>query len=359
MMGAQAIPRVSSNGRDLLLVARAIARGGPYEAVEGIFLRETPTLMAGVGTECMRLFEEALAVGGVGALARLGGWRRRARATAEGIKVGRLWEVRREPPLAFSSYAFELCQWLVAEPLGGKAVAGFLAVPRSSGDELVAYLVCALVEGQPLETRVAAQPGVRAAALPWLGFPAMLGNVGDANVDLAPEPFDGLPRHAAVVLEGISDDLAVRAVGFERAKARIISPPRLARLGAARDRALGLLLDALERANRWDLGTFLVDAAATLLPSALSGAAAGAQLVSRLDPTASLRERGAALRESAAHWRHLGRLGRHHESLRGARHFDEGYAEAQLLLSRWEGLGSEGFSRAADALAVFEALDRG
>lgn len=361
MTPSPTVARVSSNGRDLVLLARAVVRGDPYGAVEGILLQETR--MSGVGAAAMRLFEEALAVGGAGALARLGGWKRQARSTTAGVRAGRLWEVRPEPPLAFSSYSFELCQWLVAQPLGsfGKkaTVAPFRATPRRSGDQLVAYLVCALVEGAPVEARVAEQPGVRAAALAWLGFPAMLGAVGDASGDLGPPSLEALVREGSVVLEGVSDDLARRAVMFERAKASVGSPAKLARVGAARGHVLGLLLDAVERANRWDLSTFLVDAAVALLPSTVSAAVAAAQLVSPLDASTSLRDRSAALRESAAHWRHLARVGRHHETLRGVRHFDEGYEDAQMVLSRWEGFGSEGFSRAADALAVFESLERG
>jgi FtsH ternary system domain X6 len=351
----QALPQVSPNGRDLLLVARALVRGGPYEEIESILVGETR--MAGVAAGTMRLFEETLARGGVHALARLGGWRRRARPTPQGVAVGRLWEVRLDPPLAFSAYPYELCQWLVAQPLGTDGGEALRATPSLPGDELLAYLACALVEGQPLEGRVAEQPGVRASALAWLGFPGMLGRVAGR----APQrpAFDTLVRQGAVVLEALVDDLARRAVAYERAKADLTSTSAVSRLGEARDRALGFLLDALEQADRWDLATFLVDAATTLLPRALSGAAAAAQLVSTLDPRTSLADRAAALRGSAAHLRHLGRLARHHEALRQARHFDEGYAQAQLLLSRWEALGTDGFARAADALAQFTALDRG
>lgn len=359
-MTATELVRVTPNGRDQLLVARAIVQGGPYEAVESILVQETE--MPGLGAETLRLFEETLALGGAQALARLGGWRRVGRITAEGVKVGRLWEVHHASPLAFSGYAFKLCQWLVTQPLGPGKLAPFNARPTLPGDELVAYLTCALVDGQALARRVAAQPGVRAAALPWLGFPAMLGGASaldDAGAEHLRPRFAALVGDGAVVLEGVSDDLTRRAVAFERAKATVYSPAELLRLGEARERTLALLLDVLERVDRRDLATFLVDAAAQLLPRSLTGTAAAQHLTRELDPAVPLRDRAAAVRASGAHLRQLGRLARYHEVLRHVRHFDEGYTEAQHLLSRWEHLGSDGFSRAAEALTELESLDRG
>jgi hypothetical protein len=352
------VPRVTSGGRDLLLVARALVLRGPYPAVEGILAG--PTRMAGVGRETMRLFEETLALGCTRALARHGGWRRHPRLGADGVKVGRLWDVRPASPLAFSRYSYALGEWLVAQPLGARTVAPFRETPLRPGDQLVAYLACALVEGQPLAGAVAQQPGVRAAALAWLGFPAMLAAVeaDPPGPDALRDSFEALAAEGGVIVEGLSDDLATRTVDFERAKGEFVSPTTLLRAGEARDLTLGLLLDALDRAGRWDLATFLVEATAALVPPA-SGTSAVQGLVSRLARSAPLRERAAALHASAAHWRHAARLSRHHEAMRTVRHFEEGYAGAQLLLTRWELLGAEGFQRAANVLVAFEALEQG
>ena len=343
--------RVTPNGRDLLLVARAVVLGSPCEAIEGVL--RGASAMTGVSPETMRLLEETLAHGGVRAIARRGGWRRQPRLTPEGARTGRLWEARTTSPLAFSSYTFELLRWLVTEPLGGRHVGPFRGTPRLPGDELIAYLTCALVERQPLERCIAEQPGVRRAALAWLAFPRMLAEAADANEPSAEDAgprFAALASEGAVVLEGLSDDLARRAATFEREKQQVSSTPTVLRLGETRGRALGLLLDACEAVDRWDLATFMIDAAIQL-PSGSASV--------RLDASASLRERSDARRASAAHWRCLGRLGRHHEELRQVRHFDDGYPEAQLLLSRWERFGSQGFSRAAEASAACEALDGG
>jgi hypothetical protein len=346
-MAVGGVARVSPSGRDLLLVARAIIMDGPYEATEGILHRRVE--MHGVSANALRLFEETLARGCAQALARLGGWRRQSRVVSGRVETGRLWELRRESPLGFSPYVFELCRWLVREPLGASHVAPFSTRPTHPGDELVAYLACSWFEGQPLEQRLAEQPGLQASALAWLGFPGMLSRAKD-GCTCDPARVDALVREASVVVEAVSDDLARRAVALERRNASTTSTAHLRAVGDARDRTLGLFVDALSQTGRWDLATFLVDATVDLR---------FVDDAQRLDTSASLRDRAEARRAAAAHFRHVVRLGRHYEELRQVRHFDEGYSAAQQLLSRWETVGSAGFARAAERATAATALDPG
>ncbi len=355
---------VGSRERDVLLVARAILEGADYEAVEGILRGplsgkgSARRELEGLTAPAMRLLEDMLVKGCVRALARLGGWRREPRWTPAGPRQCRLWEACPTAILSFSAATFELCRWLVTTPLGGAGHRHFVRPPVTNGDELFFYLTCAWVEEQPLEGNVAGQPGIRACALAWLGFPRMLGCI-ELPCDVPAARFDALVADGGVLIAGLADDLAHRTVRFERGNAKVKLPGVLSRLGEARELVLGRLLDALVRARRWDLASFLVDATAVLVPAGLDGGAAAKALAPSLDRTASLRDREAARRAQAAFFRAVARLAREHEAARQVGFVDEGYDTAQLLLARWEGLGNVGFSRAAAALATFDALDQG
>jgi hypothetical protein len=197
--------------------------------------------------------------------------------------------------------------------------------------------VCALVEGELLEQAIAQQPGIGASALAWLACPRML---AEANEVPSASAFERLVVEAPVVLEGLSDELARRAVAFERALAKTREPAEVVRLARARETTLGWLVDAAAQKERWDLLTFIVDASREVL----------ALEARPLDKSASLHDRAEARRAAGAHLRILARIGRQHDKMRLLRHFDENYEVAQLLLARWEPLGNDGFRRAAELL---------
>ncbi len=335
---------VSPAGGDMITVARALVRGGPYAVVEPILFASSR--VPGIGEEAMRVFEDTLAKGCVRVLAREGGWRNIARRTGSGVTTGRLWQTR-AAKLTFSKFTFELCRWLVSQPLGGGEKFELLRTePKTNGDELVAYLACALVEEQAVERVVAAQPGVRASALAWLGFTRMLGTTDGAVC--AASKLEALPKDD-VLIEGLELDLARRAGRFERDVQVVREPQRLLALGRTRETILDAFVGACLSADRLDLATFLVEsAAAASLPKKFG-----------LDRAASLRDRLEAQRAAGAQLRVLGRLAREHEKARMTSFIDEGYATAQLLLARWEHVGKDGFDRAAAALSQLESWDSG
>jgi hypothetical protein len=292
----------------------------------------------------MRLFEETLGKGSVLAIARHGGWRRLARRTNAGVETGRLWEVL-DLPLRFSPFAFELCRWLTTVPLMHARPLALAATPRTSGDDLLCMFACALVEGELLEQAVAQRAGVARSALAWLACPRMLAERNDVETASA-AAFERLVTEAPVVLEGLADELARRAIAFERALVEVRDPAELVRLARAREITLGWLVDAVARADRWDLVTFIVEANRAVV-----------NLEPRqLDKAAPLRDRAEARRAAGGHLRILARLGRRHEELRLVRHFDEDYGLAQLLLARWEPLGNDGFRHAAELLERLDTL---
>jgi hypothetical protein len=343
--------RVRTVERDLVLLARAVLEGRDYEANERILRREA--VLEGLPAPAMRLFEDTLVKGAIRALARLGGARSR-RWEAAGAKEGRVWDAFPRATWAFSRFSFALCRWLVVTPLGTGLAPTFVTPPETWADELLAFLVCAWVDGRSLERDIGSQPGVRASTLAWLGCPRMLGSA-PGPMGLAPDRMDALVGPGEIVVAGLGDELARRAVAHERDTAKVRSPSELLRLGGARRATLELLLDALEKSGRWDLASFLVDAGAALL--------AGPEVderarVPKLDRAASLGDRQEARRAAASLYRALRRLGRRHEAARSVRFLDEDYPAAQLLLARWEGLGSVGFARAERVLSAFEEPER-
>ena len=339
---------ISSNARDLMIVARAVVEGGPYEAIEPILRGEAS--MRGVSPRAMRLLEDTLAKGCALTLARAGGWRSIPRVGTDGVKPARLWEAH-PAALAFSPFSFELLRWLVTQPLIRPTRIAFDSRPRTGGDELLAYLTCALVEGHALEPVIAEQPGVRMAPLAWLGFTRMLvGTEGKAHDVEGPTAgdFERLLENGAAVVEGLGEDLARRAAHFEQRNGELHDPLVLRKVAEARSRALGLFVDGVEKKNRWDMATFLVDAGPALSPR-----------TENLDPSSPLGDRVAARRAAGGHLRVLGRLAQAHENAKVVRFFEEDYGAAQALLARWESFGNSGFSCAAEALAHLDGLDGG
>lgn len=359
---------VTPDARELLLVARAVAQGGPYEAVDPIL--RGATRLDGLPPTAMRVLEDTIAKGCALALARLGGWRRVARVTTtaggeRAVATGRAWEVHpiAGPALDFSPYTFELFRWLLTAPLGDPKPAPFtLSAPATAGDELVTYLVCALVEGRAVAPTVAAQPSVQRSALAWLGFPRLFAEAA-ASTSARPSPPTPraftrlLERGGALVLDALGDDLARRAVAFERHRARVQEPVRLRALSELRQAALDSYLDAVLAAGRDDLASFVVDAATVLLPRAVPTDAVASLWIAELDKAAPLRDRADARRASGAHLRALARLAQRRRELALVRFIDEGYDVAQVVLARWERIDNDGFSRAAEVLARLESLE--
>jgi hypothetical protein len=363
MSGRDAIPALAPYERDVVLVARAIVSGGPYEAVDSIF-RSKSEGHPGLSSSAMRVLEDTLAKGCAIALARHGGWRNAPRVGPNGVATARLWELHEESPLRFSAFAYHLCTWLAWQPFATDPPP-LEHAPATPADELLLYLLGALLDDRPIARFVFREPALRASPLAWLGFPAVLATAqpkeGARGVvqSLGPAAFDRLVTDGAVVLEALSDDLARRAIAFERLKSRIEDPARVLTLGRTRERTLELLLDAVERKGRWDLVSFLVDATVVVAKPGLTAPQIEARIVRALDPSTPLGDRANARRAAGAHFRALARIAKRHEELRYARHFDDGYDVAQLLLTRWERLGNEGFGRAAEVLSGLEALPGG
>jgi len=186
---------------DLLTIARALVSDGAYTTVQPMLASSIN--LSTLGPRAMGVLKDTIAKGTVKMLARLGGARMRT------------WSVRHSPNLKFSPYTFELIRWLAVTPLGDRKAEGFEANPKTVGDQLMAYFTMRLVEGRRFEQVIASQPGIRAAALAWLGYASTLARFAPAGFD--PPPFNALVidqknERGSVVVECLIDDLRRRWV---------------------------------------------------------------------------------------------------------------------------------------------------
>lgn len=352
--------RVTRDERDLLVVARAAFGREPFAFVEAVLAEARP--LRAPGPTAMGVLERTLARAAVLELARSGGAVSRARVAGEGVARGRAWEVAPPPELLFSGYAFALLRWLVVAPLGDKTrtVPAFAETPRGLGDELVARGVVSLVRGTSLERLVASQRGVRASVLAWLSHaPSLAAAEGEEASRDGPRPAWGalFAPPLSVAVPCLEDALVAEWVARTREGPRGATAVECARVGEREVEVLRGLVLAAREARRVDLLTFLVRAAARLLPREASPEGVALSLAARLPEQGPLRDRAAARRVIAPLLRVVAELAHDHDALAAVRFFEEGHAVAQATLAAWEPLGKDGFARASRALTALDGLD--
>jgi hypothetical protein len=348
--------RVDLREAEMLAVARALVTPDSYSSVSATLAGSLG--VAVMGPSAMRVLESTLSKGVVKMLARLGGARPRVRPDLGSSKLARVFDVRPAPKIAFGTYTFELVRWLTNAPLGARDNAPrFDAAPRTLGDEICAYLALGLVEGQRLERVVAASPGLH-TPLTWLAFARSLARHGNETAT-APN-LDSLvaSEDARIVVECLAGDLARRwTASAVWDQEDVLQAEHAVRIGLLERAVLDGFLDAVERAGRWDLATFMIEAAARVLPSGAKPRDIAARAAPRVRAEGPLRARTEARQRAGALFHALGRLGKKRDELALVFFIDDGYDVAQATLSSWEMLDREGFTRAENVLSTLASLE--
>jgi len=363
---ADAVRPVAVSEHDLISLARALIGSGASASGEvRAVLSGMRTMPPMISEACEELLHDTLAKLWPAL------WRRSGAlpgATIEDGRVrrGRIWERHAPIGLAFSPATLRLLRWLIATPLipllarrsgavGPEPVAGVASIEPleetllTVGDQAMIYLALDAARGMPAQTMLAAQPLVRAAPLAWLGFADRLG--ATSALPSAPPQFDSLCGGAgAIVVESLTADLARRWRDAELSKRACTAPEVLVAVGAAQDATLQGFLAACDRRRRRDLASFVIDAAAPLLAREI------APTPGELDPTAPLSRRMAARVAAGALLRAVMTWAEWDASHRGVRFIDDDYDVAQLLLARFEAIGSAGAACAAGWLNELAAL---
>lgn len=338
---------------DLLTIARALVSAEPEAAVDASLAIDAKVKL--LSPRAMAVLEDTLAKGTVHMLARLGGARAVVRPDGGNPKPTRAYDVRPVPKLAFSKYTFELLRWLTRTPLGQISVTPFDAKPRTVGDELIAYLAMRLVAGRRFEPSLAAQPGI-ACSLVWLGFARSLARAGSESTP----SFDTLlaTPEGKIVVECLADDLARRWASTAAWGAKdLLELDVAARVGVRERATLDAFLDTAARLQRWDLATFIIEAAHQALPAGVRPDLIAQRAAPPVKSGGTLRARTEARQRAGALFHVLARLGHRYEELALVRFIDDGYDVAQATLSSWSPFGRAGFSRGAAVVGELSSLD--
>lgn len=346
--------RVFLQEAELLAVARALVTPDSYASIEATL--GTQLAVTKLGPSAMRVLEDTLSKGVVKTLARLGGARPRLRPGGGG-KPARVFDVRSTPKLAFSRYTFDLLRWLTNTPFYARDCEKLTVEPRTLGDEIMAYLTLRLVEGRRLERVVAASPGLR-AGLSWLGFARPMARYG-ADVKEPPSLDDFFADDdRRLVVESLAGDLTRRwLLTLSWDDLDVIDPELGVKIGTFERAILTSFIDNVERANRWDLATFLVDAGVRALPRGVSPKDIASRVAPRVRAEGTLRVRSESRRRAGALFQALGRIAKKRDELALVRFIDDDYESAQLILSVWEPLPREAFTRAEGVLSALDALE--
>lgn len=117
------------------------------------------------------------------------------------------------------------------------------------------------------------------------------------------------------------------------------------------------LIDAAAKSERWDLATFIVEAARHVLPPGVPPSSSpSARAPGEVGRFASCSHRGSTARRRPLSGAAAG-LSRRYEDWALIRFVDDGYDVAQASLSSWSPFGREGFSRGAAVVSELTSLD--
>ena len=328
--------RVSASEAAMLRAVRWILTGSGGELRP---LSEPPTpIPTHIGPTAMDLLKRTLQKGTIIALARHGAWRPRKTHTQGHLRTGRLWHHHPELCLRFSPASYSLCRWLIFPTHTSPQP------PETVADELLFYLTAdAFVRLRRSISLLAS------SSLVWLGFLDHL----DRNPDLL-DLSRFVSGDGAIILLALQGHLETRYVAMEKDKTRIEEPDRLVALGQRQQAVLTAFFDAIEAANRQDLATFAVRAAAKLTHRPTHAWISGMARTG-----APMSKRAEASRQSATFLRSLGRIATWRRALSTVPFFDDDYDRAQTLVTEWEPLGLDGFNQTqamADALESLRAF---
>jgi hypothetical protein len=336
------IAQLAASEAELVTLARAIVAGSDSGEDMWALLCRGRNLPKKIGPTCARLLEDTFGQIWL-ALWHRGGTKPRASLTGA---RGRLWERYEPVSLEFSEASLHFLRWLVATPFSAPQSTLTLlhTMPLSLGDQVVVYFALDATRDTPALRVIAQQPFVRNAALAWLGFSSELAGA-------AVPSFESLVTGAGpIVVEALAEDLAKRWQAAELAKRSQLDPAAMIALGEAQDRVLGSFMSACDAARRRDLAGFVVDAAAPLIERNLSPAPM------KLDPSAPLSTRAQARIAAGSLLRAMVRWADWDQQHRAIRYIDDDYQLAQLMLARFEKIGTPGVGRVQAWLADLAAL---
>ncbi len=325
------LPQIAQSEADIVMMARALVAGPDSNDDIWSLLCASRQVPAKIGTTCEKLLSDTLAQSWR-ALWQRGGTKPRVSHLGQ---RGRLWERYQPTDLRFSAQSLQFLRWLVTTPFSAPAstLKGLPAARLELGDQLLVYFALDASRATPALRVIASQPFVQSAPLAWLGFSSyMTGGKVPA--------FDSLTTGAGPILvEALSEEIARRWQAGEVAKRSMTDPTELLAIGNTQESVLNGFLDACDSRERRDLASFVLDAVHPLIERNIIPAPG------QLDPTAPLSVRTGARTSAGALLRALLRWSEWDQQHRGIRFIDDNYQSVQVLLGRFEKIGSAGVAR--------------
>ena len=341
------LPQVAASESDMIMMARALIAGPTGHDDIWALLCATRPMPPKIGPTSARILEDTLRHAWRSLWLR-GGARPAATVRGGGSVRGRLWERHEPVPLAFTQATVKFLRWLVATPFAAPAstLTEMPAMPLSVGDQLMVYFALDSARTTPALRGIAIQPFVRAAPLAWLGFAPLLvaRNVKIPSMDSLTEGV------GAIVVEALTGELAKRWYASELGKRAITDPQEMIELGGGQEAVLKAFMDSADKRGRRDLAAFVIDAAIPMLAKNLSPAPAELDSKAPLSTRASARTAAGSLLRAVLRWQDWD------QEHRGIRFIDDNYQAAQLLLERYEPIGSAGSGRVTGWLADLASL---
>ena len=348
----------------LVLVARALVGIGQVHRVLGLLDQEIAPPRC-FGTDAVELVKQTLSQGLVALLARAA-WQQRPLWNPDTGKsrMSRGWELPSLPVLQFSEATFEFLVHLSyhePRPPGTNRhpwrFGNELPVrPLPLGDQLVFWLAFKTFPNQARTRDWAGQPLILAQPLTRWVIPQAFDRPPDDDTPIPLPDF-----HAALaqpdfsaLLELLRDEAIRNGVQAEWVKHRSIRRHEVETLATRQREALDGFLDALDQANRRDLGLYLLPIARQVLPVADSPRWWGRELDFsglRLADRAALYEQLLVLPHA------LQRLGHWNAQARRVGYLDDDYTASQFWKARWE--EEQGDSLVATAANLLRELDFG
>jgi hypothetical protein len=330
---------VAASEADLIQLARALVAPADHDI--RLLVGKRRTLPPHIGPSCAELLGDTLRQLWPALWRRDGA--RPGTTIVDGKPIrGRGWERHAPAALVHTKATLEILRWLLLSD-DTKLQQRELAI----GDQVVVYLALDALAAAKVPSNFVSQPLVRACPLAWLGFAGWTVHL----IKDEPPSFDSLVEGAgAIVVETLSLDIARRWHQVEVGKRSLTEPDVLAVLGAAQDAVLQRFMATCDRAKRRDLAGFVLDVAAPLLAGRV------APIPVALDPDEPLAVRMRARHAAGALLRGVVTWCEWDEQHRGVRFIDDGYASAQVLLSRFEKIGRAGADLAAAWISELAAL---
>lgn len=330
------IRTVSRFESQLLRIARYIVKQLPVDQAQRLLLEkiERPPCLS---ADCLHLLKDTLRKGMILYLVRAGGWKR-DRFLRDGVgKFGRLWE--RIPverlTLSFGKPTLELLLWLTAAKVKEEKPFWRSEITRQSvGDQLFVFLTYEAMKQNDHETGAS----MRTSNVCMENALIRLAYAGDfASGNRLPVPsFDIWLREPGIyILEALQPFLEQRWLTVEREKSKIVDWNEMNQQGIAQGDVLNAYLEGVEKANRRDLGRFLVQVLSRIFrtndvtPPFWVGGLQGAG-------PARLSERIDTHRNALSVVRQVNRLRGWQNSARTSSYMDEDYSLNQFWLSEWD-----------------------